>query len=56
MENKLREQIKLYKAMIKAYQELRKESYFDEERLVAKIGTMKMVIEDLEEIVGGEND
>ncbi len=56
MENKLREQIKLYEAMIKAYQGLRKEKYLEEGKLVAKIGTMKMVIEDLEEIVGEEND
>lgn len=51
MENKLREQIKLYEAMIKAYQGLREENYFEEERLVAKIGTMKMVIEDLEKML-----
>ena len=54
MKEKLIEQIKFYKAMVRAYEELMDESTFEGSRLNAKKGTMLMVIEDLEKLLGEE--
>ena len=54
MKEKLIEQIKFYKAMVRAYEELIDEGTFEGSRLEAKKGTMLMVIEDLEKLLGEE--
>ncbi len=56
MEGKLIKRIKFFKRMVRGYEESIGEGEFDPKILIAKRNTLKMVIEDLEKLVGDNND